>query len=358
MFNFPEMNKAERTGGWIPGMLKLLLRTRKVGFVMLGHGVTDSRTDDYIESQHVDFQWFKEVIRQYQELGFEFISATELLRLAQNGFKYNRNWIHLTFDDGYRNTYIHLYPYLKKKNIPFSLFISTNHIQKNERFYVYKICCVLLNVTREICIPGFGRCLPADASREDRIQLCEEVLKILRAFDKAEVINLVEYINGMFSPEEWQHYNDLYGEDELLTVEQVREMAQDNLVQVGSHNHNHVILNANVSEEDLVYEMGTSKAWLEANLNVTVFTYCYPSGSANDFTPLSKEICQRLGYKLAFTTVNQPVSPQTDRYAIPRVGFPVSRSDLERRLMKYLLPEYVVGLFRLLKSTWSFALSA
>lgn len=327
-------------------LLSALLRIRKMGLVLFGHGVTNNRIDDYIELLHTDFEKVKETIEIFKGLGFEFISMAELIRLAQNNFKCDKNWVHLTFDDGYRNNYTLLYPYLKAKQIPFSLFISTNHIEKNERLDTYKIRCAILKTKKEINIPRLNQTLSSNASREERIQFCKNVTKIFKAMDKPSSREFVQHIEPLLSPKEWQEYNNLYCEGEMLNIDQLKELANDRLVHIGSHNHNHLILNQNVSDDDIHYEMQQSKNWLKEHLNVDIFTYCYPNGSKNDFTPKSKGICQSLGYELAFTTIRQSVSPDTDRLEIPRIAFPIGGRNITACLIKLALPNVIINLAR------------
>lgn len=329
--------------------LKFLLRIRNVGFVLMGHGFTDYRTDDYIELEHTDMKVLRTAIENYLDLGFEFISIKELIALSQNDFKCDRNWIHLTFDDGYRNIYTLVYTYLREKGIPFSLFISTNHIARGKRFYVYLIRCALLNTRKSVDISSINQALSEDAPREERIQFCQEVIKIFKEMDKSNAVEFIKYTDSLLSQEEWSYFNGIYLEEEVLTVDQVKELANDESVHIGSHNYNHITLNQNVSEADIFYEMQASKTWLKENLNASFLTYCYPGGGRNDFTPNSKSICQKLGYDLAFTTIPKFVSPETDKYELPRLSISISHSDFERRLVKHFLPDYIVNLVRSLK---------
>jgi len=337
-------------------LLKSLLRIRKMGLVLFGHGVTNNKTDSYIELLHTDFEKLKETITIFEALGFEFISMAELAALAQNDFKYNKNWIHLTFDDGYKNNYTLLYPYLKEKQIPFSLFVSTHHIEKNERFSTYKIRCAILHTKKEVRLPGLNQTLSPNTTREQRIQFCKSISRIFKTMDRASSQKFMSYVEALLSAEEWQYYNDLYREGELLTLDQLKVLANDSLVHVGSHNHHHLILNKNVSDDDIRYEMQASRDWLQKNLKINLLTYCYPNGSKNDFSLNSKRICQSLGYKLAFTTVRQIISPGVDKYEIPRVAFPSGGyRTITMRLIKLALPAQVIHLARVYGRKSSFS---
>lgn len=331
-------------------ILKSLLQFRKMGLVLFGHGLTENETDRYIEQLHTNISDFKKIIAIFEELGFEFISMAELIDLARNNFKYHKNWLHLTFDDGYQNIYKVGYPYLREKQIPFSLFISTYHIESQERLYTYKIRCAILNTKQAVCLPGVSQMLPANATREARIEFCKRVVKLFKTMSKPGLISFMQRIETLLSPQEWQHYNNLYHQGEFLTISQLKELANDSLVHIGSHNHHHLILNQNVSTNDVLYEMQTSKDWLQQHLGSHVVTYCYPNGSKNDFTPTSKNICRRLGYEVAFTTLRKHISPKTDKYEIPRIPIGKNLDELKTRLFKLALPDSITDLARSLHS--------
>ncbi len=340
----------------MPGILPLMrlwLRFRKVGIVLFGHVLTVGPTDDFTAPHHDDYGAFTKAIRRYENWGFEFISMEELLEIAKANFKSDKNWVHLTFDDGFESVYTVAYPYLRERRIPFSIFISTHHIESAERFYGYRIRCSLFNTKRPVHIPGLELSMSADASREQRTAFGDRVTELSRRMNRSQLVELMGHIDSLLAPQEWETCNRLYSEDRPLTVNLVRKLADDKLVHVGSHNRNHISLNRNVSEEDLVFELKESRDWLRRNLKANVLTYCYPYGTKEDFTLASKAICQRLGYELAFTSVTDFISQKTDRYEIPRVGLSMSSHDFVRRLLKFLLPDPVVNLVRLLKTAFS-----
>lgn len=334
----------------IANLMRLWLRFRNVGIVLFGHGLTVGRTDEFRAPYHDDFDVLTNAIEKYENWGFEFISMGELLEIANNNFQSDKNWIHLTFDDGFESVYTRAYPYLREKQIPFSVFISTHHIESAERFYGYSIRCGVLNTRRHVHLPGLELSMSVDASKQERMAFGDQVSERFRAMSKSQVVDLMGYIDSLLSPQEWESCDTLYYEDRPLSVSQVRKLADDESVHVGSHNHNHISLNRNVSEEDVVFEMEESRNWLQRNLAANPLTYCYPHGSRDDFTPVSKTICQRLGYELAFVAYSGFISPKTDRFEIPRIGLSMSSHDFQRRLLKFLLPDPVVNVVRSLKT--------
>jgi len=303
--------------------LKFWSKIGRHGLVLFGHGFTCHKTDNFIEHLHQDFNWFQQTITMFETLDFQFISMTDLLNLAENKFAGQQNWLHLTFDDGYQSLYTLVYPYLKAKKIPFSLFVSTHHIETHTRYYTYRIRCAILHTRRDIKLPGFF--LPVqNASRETRIRFCRQVIAQFKMMNKADALNLIEAIDALLSAAEWADYNHRYSNDEPLTLSQLQALAADGLAHIGAHNHHHLILNQNVAGNDVLDEMQTSKLWLQKNLGVERPTYCYPNGKKTDFSPTTHHVCQQLGYQLAFTLIRGRVSAATNRYEIPRCALPAN----------------------------------
>jgi peptidoglycan/xylan/chitin deacetylase (PgdA/CDA1 family) len=322
--------------------LKAFLRIRRMGLILMGHGYATALPDTTIESQHQDINCLKQSIARYQSLGFRFISMNELIELANRGFQSDYPWIHLTFDDGYQNVYSLVYPFLKENRLPFSLFITTDTIDRHEWFYHDRIAGALLLTRKDFHFQGSGETLSAQTDRAERFRFIKRVSECFRRAGKEQALEWIKQIDALLSPEEWQQTRIKYPENEPLTLEQLREMKRDFQIHIGSHNQHHICLNQNVLEGDIKEEMQVSKAWLQDNLQVDALTYCFPKGQREDFTPAAKRICRELGYQLAFTTLEGPVRPGTDRYEMPRAGIRVSQPELEKQVWIHFLPVFLV----------------
>ena len=68
---------------------------------------------------------------------------------------------------------------------------------------------------------------------------------------------------------------------DYLSEEQLKEIADSKLVSIGSHTHNHNVLK-DLSEEQIEYELKTSKEILEKIINKKVRTISYPTGAYDD----------------------------------------------------------------------------
>jgi len=90
-------------------------------------------------------------------------------------------------------------------------------------------------------------------------------------------------------------------------------------ITIGSHTVNHNRL-AMLKTEEKTKELAESKAVLERETGSPIETICYPEGSFDEET---LSLSEKAGYRLGFTTVDDPVDyPRTglDLLRIPRVG--------------------------------------
>ena len=80
-------------------------------------------------STNIRMDVFKQQMKMIEELGYEFYNPD----LFVNNFdiKKDKKKILITIDDGFKSFYNEAWPYLKKNQIPFILFVSTEPVGKN-----------------------------------------------------------------------------------------------------------------------------------------------------------------------------------------------------------------------------------
>jgi len=83
---------------------------------------------------------------------------------------------------------------------------------------------------------------------------------------------------------------------------------------MGSHTISHAFM-TRCTEEDLRKEIRESKSALESWTNATVDCFSYPYGN---FDGRERQHLIDFGYQLAATTENAFITPEVDRYRVPR----------------------------------------
>lgn len=103
---------------------------------------------------------------------------------------------------------------------------------------------------------------------------------------------------------------------DYLTKDQIREIDDSGLVEIGSHTVSHPQL-PRLSSAGQLKELRESKADLERLLKKNILSICYPSGSYNQETEV---LAKQIGYQFGFTYNHRPFLDTADRYVIDRVG--------------------------------------
>ncbi|MFP2769113.1 polysaccharide deacetylase family protein [Oceanisphaera sp. KMM 10153] len=110
---------------------------------------------------------------------------------------------------------------------------------------------------------------------------------------------------------------------ELMSPDQIREMADSGLVEFGGHTLTHPHLNT-LDKDSQRHEIAENKAQLEQLLGQKLVSFSYPFGSHNQD---SKTLAQQLDYPFAVATDSGPLAMHEDPYQIRRIAiFP--RTDV------------------------------
>src|SRR5690606_13000930 len=113
----------------------------------------------------------------------------------------------ITFDDGYRNNYTIVAPYLKSKNIPFTVFICTELIEKSLKvptFYVR--AAIYSNILLNLNIPSINKNYKLN-TLENQNLANKELVEIIKTVPKNEVDKILFDIKSNFTSEQFELLN-------------------------------------------------------------------------------------------------------------------------------------------------------
>jgi peptidoglycan/xylan/chitin deacetylase (PgdA/CDA1 family) len=272
-------------------------------------------------SMATDFPWsltpvtpqnFEREIR-YLSHRYQIIALDELIT-SFNKFKtLPPKTAVVTFDDGYKDTYLNAYPILKKNNIPATVFLTTGHIGTGKLFWWDKVGYVICKT--ELTTLDLGELgmyhLNSAGNRLQVANLISARLKQLPIKNRDELINRMVNSSGVDIPPN-------LGEELILSWNEIKEMSK-NGINFGSHTVSHPIL-TRLPLEVARKEIIDSKKDIEKELSQEVTTFCYPNGEPGDFNNDIEGILKSNGFKCSVTLIPAAfVSPASQLYELPRI---------------------------------------
>ena len=213
---------------------------------------------------------FRLVIEYYLSQEFMFVSPDEILL----GIKDDRNYVLITFDDGYYNN-LRVVPLLHEYRIPAIFFIATYFIHEKVGYwwdFIHRSC-------RE------------KGMSNEKIDACVESMK------KYTHVDIANHLLQNYGITNQKPVADI---DRPLTPDELKDLAQDTLVHIGNHTRNHVIL-TNYFEADIRQQIQASQTDIHDLIDEAPSVISYPYGN---YSKSIIEIAQQCGLKMGITVDN------------------------------------------------------
>jgi len=221
-------------------------------------------TPDYLER----------LIIKYKKSGYEFSTLQDIYENKLHLFKFNfqNKFVNISFDDGFEDVYSVAYPILKKYNVPFTIYLTTDFPEKKAMIWWVFLEKMLLDNSEIILSTGEKyKC----GNLKDKIKLFELLSNRIyksnnNSTDEFKKL-FVDYLE-----------NPIFDNEEIsLSWTQIQEMYNDGLCTIGSHSVSHSIL-TKITAQDLRNELINSKETIEDKLNLQVDHFSYPHSFVND----------------------------------------------------------------------------
>lgn len=232
---------------------------------------------------------------QYLTTHYRIVPLSTLSSYLTRGKELPDGLVAIAIDDGYRDAYEIAFPILREHNVPATLFVVTDFIDRRTWLWTDKLRFLATvaqfdDLTTTITKHSLNL-TPRDY--ESRLQAAAEINSALKRMPddvKEQVILRLASSLGIelpdLPPEE-------YGP---ITWDQAREMDSAG-VELGSHTVTHPIL-TRVNDERLRIELSDSRSRIEGMLCREVDLFCYPNG---DYDERVLRAVQTAGYRWAVT---------------------------------------------------------
>ncbi len=98
--------------------------------IFVYHNIVKDSSEVVYDYMQTPRDIFEKQIKGLRTLGYNFITYEELVKYKNNELELNKKSCIVTFDDGYQGIYENAYPIAKKYNIPFTVFVITDTMEK------------------------------------------------------------------------------------------------------------------------------------------------------------------------------------------------------------------------------------
>jgi peptidoglycan/xylan/chitin deacetylase (PgdA/CDA1 family) len=250
---------------------------------------------------------------------FTIVNLSDWVQIQQDGGELPPNACAITFDDGWVDNFEYAYPILKKFKAPATIFLVSDMIGTNEMFWPERLARLIVSISSKypqhwshpelawlqsnLKNYQFSHTQP---TREEISALIADA-KDFTDYDIHERITQIENLLQL---------DKSIPAASLLNWQQIAEMVDSGLIDLGSHTRHHVRLNSNASEETLKDEIVGSKQTIEKHTGKSVKTFCFPNG---DFCTQALQLVKD-NYLCAVSTQSGWNTTSADKYLIKRIG--------------------------------------
>lgn len=322
---------------------------RSRSLILTYHGVlsgSDNRYD-FLNQNFIAATTFKEQMRCLRR-HYTTVRLADLVACCHRGTAPPPQSVAVTFDDGFANNYTVAFPILQELGIPFTVFLTTDMLEKaGAQLWSERVKRAIYFCRRDsFALRLLDRDIRCDlASVAEREGCARQVLQLLKQQTPDARNHAVDVIESAFGrpplqPGDLERY-------QFLTWSQVRVMA-DAGVEFGSHTATHPILST-LDPETLETELVRSKAHIESELGRECYAFAYPNGSRADFGEREKVALQAAGYQCGLSLEGRLNGEDADPYALDRInvgrrltgpvfeaalaGIPTGMSAIARRML-------------------------
>lgn len=242
---------------------------------------------------------------------FRIIGFDDLDRDASEA-GYEEDAVILTFDDGYRDNYLHAFPILRKYKVSATVFLPTDYVGTGRLLWYDRLAWIFSKGTSipnadvlsdngisDELSPAIRECFSGTADR--RRSALRAVAARIKAVPPQARDRFLYTLAGICQPEPWPGNGDRV----MLSWEEVREMSRSG-ISFGSHTNSHALLSS-LSEGEARTEIGGSKRTIEEKIQKRVNTFAYPYGKTQDYrTGNVFRILREEGFDYACSTNRGP----------------------------------------------------
>jgi peptidoglycan/xylan/chitin deacetylase (PgdA/CDA1 family) len=235
-------------------------------------------------------------------------------------------FVAITFDDGYLDNYTNALPILRKYNVPATIFVSMDALDKKPLWFQQIYYAIDVCAKDEIVNPCDNEVVSLRNKWAAMQTLCKSILKL-------PVDDYVGKINDLYDQCGVALDYNICDSEKMMSWSEVDNLKSEPLVDIGSHAVTHFPL-VNLSDDELKHELLVSFQGLKESLGYEKVHMAYPNGM---FDERVIRYAKEVGYAAAFSMERGTNDAKTDQFQMKReyvfnnprrIGFQLDNWDL------------------------------
>lgn len=315
---------------------------------VLFHGVEPHIDDARLQNNHHETHFFRGIARTLKA-HFDVLPLDAMSDVLKQPDKHSRA-LFLMSDDGYANNLTVAADVLEDLALPWTLFVSTQHIDTRERNPVFIArLFAFFAAAGAYRLPHLKDAVVVSNSNEFREVAADRLVNALKQLNGPQARQVLVELLCILTPERVAELFMRFPSEEFLTWDGVRELNRRG-VSIGAHAHWHWPLNSAQADDYMRQQATLPKARIEAEVG-PCRAFAYPFGNIGDVSRDAWQAVRDAGYEHAFTTLSGSLEANMNPYLLPRYGL-----ALREARPASLIPLLRAGNSRLLE--WQKSLAA
>lgn len=280
--------------------------------VLLYHRVVDLNTDPQLLSvSPANFEKHLIILKSK----YKILSVSEFENLISSSKRFPKNSVVITFDDGYIDNYVQALPLLEKYEVQAIFYITTGNIGNNREFWwdeLERLFLLSTPILNSLIIETNNKSFNIINSNSiNNESIYNQLLPILRSISVPERNEIIYKLTTQFNPPPPRISH------RSMNIDELKKFSKSPSVVIGAHTQNHPSLAA-LSESDQLFEIETSKIFLEKHTEQSINHFSYPFGTVKDYNSTTEAICTKVGFKYVASNYPFLVNAKTSKYNFPR----------------------------------------
>lgn len=291
---------------------------QETGYVVfLLHGVVHNQHHQVrnYSRKHLVLDEFAQFLDDLMSVGSP-VSMDQIVAAHEHGCSLPPHSFAVTFDDGFENNYKVAAPVLDDLNIPATFYVTTGFVGSSLRSWTDMIEDALEQQSGKVVLRGLAQVLDGIYKGDsEKIALMDAIRIYVKGNQQIDPYEFAETAIQQIGKTEPCFDAELDGK---MGWEQVGELAQHPLFQIGGHSHTHRILSF-LERDDLESEISTSLRLLESATGCKVRHYSYPEGLAHCYSNSVIEVLRQHGVICCPTAENGWNQVEDDLFRLKRI---------------------------------------